>query len=110
MSTAVKHRWKLDRDGVPAGQQRTSTRHYPTGPVEAFLRARLGPAVVMPDGDSDGYTIANAAACIGIAANSYARVVKRGHLSEPAADRWATRLGLHPGDLWPQWWDLWGAA
>jgi len=19
-------------------------------------------------------------------------------------------LGLHPADLWPQWWDLWGAA
>ena len=28
----------------------------------------------------------------------------------PWVDRWATRLGLHPADLWPQWWDLWGAA
>ena len=110
MSAAVKHRWKLDRDGVPEGQERTSTRHYPTGPVEAFLRARLGPTVVMPDGDSSGYTIARAAACLGIEANSYARVVKRGTITEPAADRWATRLGLHPADLWPQWWDLWGAA
>lgn len=32
----------------------------------------------------------------------YRRVIDDG-LSEPQADRWAVKLGLHPAEVWPQW-------
>jgi hypothetical protein len=35
----------------------------------------------------------------------YRRVLDEG-LSEWQADRWAVKLGLHPGMVWPQWFDL----
>lgn len=28
-----------------------------------------------------------------------------GGLTAQSADRWASKAGLHPGIVWPQWWD-----
>ncbi len=29
-----------------------------------------------------------------------------GSLTAEAADRYAVRLGKHPGEIWPEWWEV----
>jgi hypothetical protein len=110
MTTATaKRAWRNRSAGLPADWQRTATRRYPTGPVEAFLRARLGPfGLIGGEGSTEsyGYTAARAATMLNVHTETYRRAVTRGTLDETTADRWATRLGLHPADLWPEWWQV----
>lgn len=35
--------------------------------------------------------------------HNYVRTVAPRGLTERQADRWATRLGLHPSNVWPEW-------
>lgn len=40
---------------------------------------------------------------VGVSVRTVWRRLHQG-LDEKRADRWATRLGLHPGEVWPEWW------
>lgn len=51
-----------------------------------------------------GLTMAQLNARIRMGGDTYRRVQTEG-LSELVADRWATRLGLHPAEVWTDWFD-----
>lgn len=44
-------------------------------------------------------------AVLGIDRGWVRRCRQVGGLTAQGADRWASRAGLHPGIVWPQWWD-----
>lgn len=42
---------------------------------------------------------------VGVHQRTIRRLRDRETLTEVEADTWAVRLGRHPGELWPSWWD-----
>lgn len=64
------------------------SRRYPIEPLLAILEAR-------------GLTT-NHHRILGVSSQGY-RVILRSGVTEAAADRAATALGLHPAELWPDW-------
>lgn len=98
-------------EGLPADWQRTATRRYPVAPIVELLTARLGPVMVIAGDDGVGLrtvgaTDARMGAMVGIVGRTFTQARQRGTISEITADRWATALGLHPADLWPEWWQV----
>jgi lambda repressor-like predicted transcriptional regulator len=66
-------------------------RTYPAEPLARYCTDRR-------------LSLRNLAAIGGVSTMTTRRWVTRG-LKEHEADRVAISLGLHPSELWPQWWD-----
>ena len=54
--------------------------------------------------DLTGHNVTSLAATLGLAKSWIQTCEKRG-LSDKVADRWAVKLGHHPGEVWPSWFD-----
>lgn len=93
------------------------TTSYPWAPFEAYLRRRWpdafeqqltannGTGTGMRDfGHNDRMPKPSMGALIGVTDGCVRNYRCRGQISEPIADRLATRVGLHPSTIWPDWW------
>lgn len=77
--------------------RRLAGPRYPLGPLLEVVRRRLGAPV---PGHDEGYTDARARAELGVGEGVWRRWRTDG-LTDPEADDAATRLGLHPAQVWP---------
>lgn len=87
---------------------RPVTFRYPIEPVVDICRARWREP---NPSDAEGLArrgvqgdCAKIAAVVGIDRGTAHRWITAGGLSELQADRCAIALGLHPGEIWPDWW------
>lgn len=56
--------------------------------------------------DRTGRSLEQLAARAGYRRSNVWRLEQRGYLSDAQADLFATRAGLHPGLVWPEWFDV----
>ncbi len=68
---------------------------------EPMRRLPVEPLLVAAGGHDDR-TVAE---LLGVHRRAVSRAREHG-LTDRMADRWACRLGVHPGTVWPQWWDI----
>ena len=78
-------------------------RRYPLGPLAHLMGIQLGRTGGDRPGETRGLTLL--AARLGVS-RSWALKYQREGLSEDQADRYAQRIGYHPGNVWPEWWDI----
>lgn len=82
----------------------TAPIRYPLEPLAHALRIDLH-RPGRPTDDNQADSGLNALAHhIGITHRQARRALHDG-LSDRQADRFATRIGMHPASIWPQWWD-----
>lgn len=73
-------------------------------------RVPIGPALAAAAPDEPDRAQTRLAEQTGVSLRSVARWVAAGTVPYWTADRVAARLGCHPFDLWPEWYDLDPAA
>ena len=78
-------------------------RRFPLQPLIDIIEARHAEGV-------DVYTHIGAPGRLGRVAGTNRATVHRwlqeGTITQNGADRCAIALGYHPGEIWPEWWDL----
>ncbi len=87
---------------------RPVTFRYPTEPVADICRARWrepNPSDAKANRRALHGDAAKIAAATGVDRMTAHRWIVAGGLSELQADRCAIALGLHPGEIWPEWWE-----
>lgn len=80
---------------------------YPLQPLADALRIELHHPGRPTDDDQADSGLAALADRIGISHRQARRALHTG-LTDRQADRFATRIGMHPASIWPQWWDAAG--
>ena len=85
-------------------------RRYPLAPLAAAIGVELGVSggnrganQYKPADQRHG--LAELAQQLGIS-HGYAQQLHQHGLTDAEADRYACRLDLHPGSVWPDWWDI----
>ena len=68
---------------------------------EPMRRLPVEPLLVAAGGHDDR-TVAE---LLGVHRRAVSRAREHG-LTDRMADRWACRLGVHPGTVWSEWWDI----
>lgn len=58
-----------------------------------------------PDNSRGATDLARIAQALGIDRNIVRYWINRGGLTERAADHAAVALGMHPAEIWPEWWE-----
>lgn len=77
---------------------------YPLAPLAEALHIELGHmGRVWPDNEEPA-GLTKLAEAIGIRDIRYMRRLLDRGLTDRLADRFATRAGFHPSQLWPTWW------
>lgn len=81
---------------------------YAFKPLDDFVHEAIGATIYSFDGvvAKVGFTQERAAEMIGCTVKTYRDSLKRGTIEEPRADRYATNLGIHMSEIWPEYWDL----
>lgn len=80
---------------------------YPLAPLAVAMRIELHRPGRPPDDDQADAGLSALAACIGVTPANASKLLARG-LSDRQADRYATRVGMHPASIWPEWWEAAG--
>ena len=80
---------------------------YPLAPLAAAMRVELHRPGRPTDNDQADAGLAAIAKHLGIGHRWARRMLEHG-LTDRQADRFATRIGMHPASIWPQWWDAAG--
>ena len=84
-----------------------SRRRYPYAALAAFLSAVTGLDLPDPSVSAPGFlTQRRIARMVGVRPATVGAWAHRGTIGEPLADTIATRLGVHPARIWPEWWDV----
>lgn len=77
---------------------------YPLAPLAAAARIELHRPGRPSDDDQADAGLHALAQRIGITHRQARRILHTG-LTDRQADRFATRIGMHPASIWPEWWD-----
>ena len=77
---------------------------YPLEPLAAAMRVELHQPGRPVDNHQADAGLAAIATRLGIGHRQARRCLHNG-LTDRQADRFATRIGMHPASIWPQWWD-----
>jgi len=82
-------------------------RNWSFEPIDSVMVGRLGVPIVTGDVDPDaaGATAENVARYLGLSGRQAVYRFRRAGMTEPDAERCALALGVHPVNLWPDWFD-----
>lgn len=91
------------REAAEAFEKELLAARTAGNPDPTRQRARFDVRRLEEAAGADGAT--ELARCLGISTRQVLRLRHSG-LTEVDADRYACRLGLHPGTVWPEWWSI----